>query len=177
MVVACSSIAVSTTLALVAAAHETGGRVVCILSGVLDDIDESKKSLGRYANCIEFVKGDAQNLLIGDYKGADFVLIDCNIDIDGRKNVFRAAQESVMHGSAGGVIVGYNAPHKGSWSGFETHFLPIGEGLLVTRIAENSDVGGRRKRSRWIVTVDKCTGEEHVFRVTSSSSPQKVIEA
>lgn len=174
---ACSSIAVSRTLALVAAARQTGGRVVCILSGVIGDIDASKKSLGRYANCIEFVKGDAKKLLMGDYKGADFVLIDCNIDIDGHKNVFRAAKESVMHGSGAGVIVGYNALPKGSWRGYKTHFLPIGEGLLVTRIGENSDVGGGQKRSRWVVTVDKCTGEEHVFRVTSSSSPRKVIEA
>ncbi|KAJ0111134.1 hypothetical protein Patl1_00259 [Pistacia atlantica] len=178
MVVACSSVAVSTTLALVAAAHQTGGRVVCILHG-LDIIHSSKNALGPYANSIEFVVGDAQNLLVNEYRGADFVLIDCNSDV--HKGIFRAAQESTKHG--GGVIVGYNALHKGSWSEFNTQFLPIGNGLLVTKTTAFPKVGNGngdgevnkgRKRSRWVVTVDKCTGEEHVFRITSSHH-QRVI--
>ncbi|KAJ4727129.1 S-adenosyl-L-methionine-dependent methyltransferase [Melia azedarach] len=144
MVMACSRIATSTTIALVAAAHQTGGRVVC----------------------------DAENLLMKDYKGADFVLIDCNIN--GHKSLFRAAKESVKQGLDGGLIVGYNALHNGSSSEFETHFLPIGEGLLVSNRIRGNECG-ERKKSRWVVTVDKCTGEEHVFRITSS--PRKESEA
>ncbi|KAK2650558.1 hypothetical protein Ddye_018047 [Dipteronia dyeriana] len=173
MVMACSTMAVSTALALVAAAHQTGGRVVCILSGLNnEDIHaSSEEALGPHANCIEFVLGDAQKLLIDheEYKCADFVLIDCNLD--DHKGVFRAAKECTSnHG--GGLIVGYNALHKRiSWSEFKTRFLPIGEGLVVTRTTAygGSSSGGSGgdggKRSRWVVTVDKCTGEEHVFRL------------
>ncbi|KAI9180008.1 hypothetical protein LWI28_000176 [Acer negundo] len=170
MVMACSTVAASTALALVAAAHQTGGRVVCILSGLNNEnIEASKEAMGPHANCIEFVVGDAQKLLMDhheEYKCADFVLIDCNL-FD-HKSVFRAAKECTSnHG--GGLIVGYNALHKRvSWSEFTTHFLPIGEGLVVTRTtAGRGGGGGSGKRSRWVVTVDKCTGEEHVFRITS----------
>lgn len=171
MVMACSRIATSTTIALVAAAHQTGGRVVCIFTEN-DNIPAYKNALGPYAKCIEFVKGDAENLLMKDYKGADFVLIDCNIN--GHKSLFRAAKESVKQGLDGGLIVGYNALHNGSSSEFETHFLPIGEGLLVSNRIRGNECG-ERKKSRWVVTVDKCTGEEHVFRITSS--PRKESEA
>ncbi|KAK3195011.1 hypothetical protein Dsin_026321 [Dipteronia sinensis] len=112
MVMACSNVAVSTALALVAAAHQTGGRVVCILSGLNNaNIQVSKEALGPHANCIEFVAGDAQRLLMDheEYKCADFVLIDCNLD--DHKGAFRAAKECTSnHG--GGLIVGYNALHK-----------------------------------------------------------------
>lgn len=173
MVMICASVAGSTTLALVAAAHQTRGRVVCILSG-LDELHASKKALGYYANCVEFVVGDARTLLLDDhYKGADFVLIDCHISE--HRGVFLAAKKNARHDGA--LVVGYNALHKGSWwsDQLKTHFLPIGEGLLVTRIAATNVVDGGPKRSRWVVKVDKCTGEEHVFRITSPQ--RKQIEA
>ncbi|GMY09357.1 DUF1442 family protein [Fagus crenata] len=168
MVMVCASIAGATTLALVAAAHQTGGRVVCILSG-LEELHASKKALGHYAKWVEFVIGDARTLFLDAYKGADFVLIDC--DINDHKGVFLAAQKVAKHERA--IIVGYNALHKGSWwTELKTHFLPIGEGLLVTRIAATDMVGGGQKRSRWVVAIDKFTGEEHVFRVTSPQRKQ-----
>lgn len=171
MVIVCASIAGSTTLALVAAAHQTGGHVVCILSK-LDELHASKNDLGSYANRVEFVIGDACTLLLDDYKEADFVLIDC--DVSDHKEVFLAAQKGSKHEKKA-LIVGYNALHKGSywWSELKTHFLPIGEGLLVTRMVANGN--GGQKRSRWVVAVDKCTGEEHVFRITNSL-PRKQIE-
>ncbi|TXG62690.1 hypothetical protein EZV62_009684 [Acer yangbiense] len=179
MVMACSIVTVSTALALVAAAHQTGGRIVCILSGLNNEnIQASKEALGPHANCIEFVVGDAQKLLMDheEYKCADFVLIDCNLD--DHKGVFRAAKESTSN-HRGGLIIGYNALYKRiSWSEFKTHFLPIGEGLVVSRTTAYGGSGGRggdRKRSRWVLTVDKCTGEEHVFRITSPT--QKEVKA
>ncbi|KAJ6722751.1 DUF1442 FAMILY PROTEIN [Salix koriyanagi] len=107
-------------------------------------------------------------------KGADFVLVDC--DLDDCKEVLRASQDCSNHGK--GLVVGYNAFHKGSsWScEFKTRFLPIGEGLLVNTKtpADHKDTGdghghghGHGKRSKWITTIDKCTGEENVYRVTS----------
>lgn len=148
--------------------------MVCILNS-LDSYVASKKGLGNYGDCINFAIGDAKALL-KDYKTADFVLIDCNIG--DHKAVIKAAQEGGAQ-----LIVGYNALHKGPvWSSstdeFKAHFLPIGEGLLVIRkgLAPpscNKKAGGgnevinARKRSRWVVKVDKWTGEEHVFRITS----------
>ncbi|KAK8997845.1 hypothetical protein V6N11_012382 [Hibiscus sabdariffa] len=144
MVMTCANVAGSTALALVAAAHQTGGRVVCILNS-LDRYEASKSALGNY----------------GDY----------------HKTVLKAAQEGAKHGG-GALIVGYNALHKGPAvcsciDGFKTYFLPIGEGLLVIRKGElslSSKAGNRvnsRNRSRWVVKIDKWTGEEHVFRITS----------
>ncbi|KAJ9188453.1 hypothetical protein P3X46_003810 [Hevea brasiliensis] len=170
MVVASARVAGSTTLPLVAAAQQTGGQVMCILSTESDFI-ASRNSLGPYADCVKFVIGDAKALLLSDYKRADFVLIDCNID--DCEGVFRAARECGRNGRR--LIIGFNA-FQGSWPNeFKTHFLPIGEGLLVTRIGGKVDDGsGQRKRSRWVIRVDECTGEEHVYRVTC---PQQEIEA
>lgn len=179
MVEVCGSKAGPTTLALVAAASQTGGRVVCILPGP-KELEASKSELSRYLDRIEFVTGDPLTLLTNDYKGADFVTVDC--DIDGHKTIFKTAQKGAAHTEAGALVVGYNAQHMvPSWSGLGGHFLPIGEGLLVSKVPKNHhglrDCGNspNGKRSKWIVKVDKCTGEEHVFRVTS---PQpKVIYA
>ncbi|GMP24172.1 hypothetical protein CsSME_00001534 [Camellia sinensis var. sinensis] len=78
MVVTCAGAADSTTLALVAAAHQTSGRVICILHG-LEQLRLSKDALGHNASHVEFVIGEAQNLLLNNYLEADFVLIDCNL--------------------------------------------------------------------------------------------------
>ncbi|GKV12920.1 hypothetical protein SLEP1_g24003 [Rubroshorea leprosula] len=150
MVMVCSGVAGSTTLALVAAACQTGGRIVCIFP-CFEYSTASEKALGSYADGVKFVVGDAKTLLRGDYKGTDFALIDCNVT--DHEGVFRAAQEGAASGPGG---------------------------LLVTRVggaiaSTNKVGGGSRKRSRWIVKVDKWTGEEHVFRVTAP--PSKEINA
>ncbi|KAJ1379487.1 hypothetical protein SESBI_46862 [Sesbania bispinosa] len=102
MVVACASAADSTTLALVAAAHQTGGQVVCIVPGH-KELKASKNALGIAANQVQFMVGEAQELLSR-----------------GRKQ-------------NGTVVVGYNAfSYRGS-CGSKTQLLPIGKGLLVTK--------------------------------------------
>ncbi|XP_077234403.1 DUF1442 family protein (DUF1442) [Tasmannia lanceolata] len=164
MVEACGGTAGPITLALVAAAQQTGGRMVCILRG-LDELHHSQEALGPEADCVEFVIGDASKLLLNDYKGADFVLIDCNLEK--HESVFRSAQIGAKR--HGAIVMGYNAFHKGLWwSGLRINLLPIGDGLQVVRIpASGKVVGGGARRNRWVVSVDECTGEEHVFRVTS----------
>ncbi|CAN4085263.1 unnamed protein product [Withania somnifera] len=128
MVVACAGAADSaTTLALVAAAQQTGGRVICI-SGSVDKLIQSIESVGRNSRHVEFVTGDANMLLINDYRKADFVLIDCNLrNCEGILQTARMMGENVS-------ILGYNALFMGSWrcQSFNAHLLPIGEGLLVT---------------------------------------------
>ncbi|KAM7273676.1 hypothetical protein ACFE04_028340 [Oxalis oulophora] len=161
MVSVCAGLANANTLALAAAANQTGGRVICIVRG-LEELLLSKKVLGRSSRNIEFVIGDAETMLVTDYKEADFVLIDCNLE--NHELILGAVQASKNHA----LVVGYNALCKGTWrsSGSKTQLLPIGEGLFVTRIGPKAD-NTNQKRSKWIVKVDKCTGEEHVFRIRS----------
>lgn len=170
MVMACSGHPGSTLLGLVAAAHQTGGRVVCILRSP-QEMHAIKETLllWDYANFVEFVIGhhDIKTLLKSNYEGADFVLIDCKLE--DFQQVFEVAQQGVS--AKGALIVGYNALHEGPRLGFDHkgYFLPIGEGLLVSkiRVSEGKKIGGGR-RSHWVVEVDECTGEEHLYRVSTS---------
>ncbi|XP_027337678.1 uncharacterized protein LOC113851413 [Abrus precatorius] len=166
MVVAGASVAGSAALALAAAAHQTGGRVVCISFGQIES-QASRKALGVYGDCVEFVVGDVKSLVLGDYKGADFVLVDC--DMTNAREIFLAAFKGAKDGA---LVVGYNVKHRVSrWRQLRASFLPIGEGLLVTKIDPNlkalNDRVVHRRKNRWIVHVDNHTGEEHIFRVTS----------
>ena len=81
MVVACGGAADSTTLALVTAAHQTGGQVICIVPGH-EELRASKIALGRMASHqVQFMVGEAQEVLLEHYdQAADFVLIDCNLE-------------------------------------------------------------------------------------------------
>lgn len=69
-------------------------------------------------------------------------------------------------------MVGYNVRHRAlRWKQLRASYLPIGEGLLVTKtdlnVKKDIDMVVQRKKSNWIVQVDNCTGEEHIFRVIS----------
>ncbi|OIW21697.1 hypothetical protein TanjilG_08100 [Lupinus angustifolius] len=175
MVVASAGTASSTTLALAAAGHQTGGRVVCISSDQ-NESKASRKAVGANGDCVEFVVGDAKTLLLGDYKGSDFVLVDC--DITNAREIFLAAFEGAKKDGRA-LVVGYNVRHRASrWRQLRASFLPIGEGLLVSKIdpnvkSTNVNIDQKRK-GHWIVQVDNCTGEEHIFRVPSPYSYRKV---
>ncbi|XP_028774117.1 uncharacterized protein LOC114731157 [Neltuma alba] len=173
-------------LAMVAAAHQTEGRVICIV-GRADHLNPTKASLGNIlvAGQVEFLIGEPQHLLTSSEpcKNADFVLVDC--EIENHQEIFNAVCMGKKKKGSGTVVVGYNAMKycKGTtcWGncGTRTQLLPIGKGLLVTRFGDfggnndNNVIGSskycasglRKFRSRWVVKVDKCTGEEHVFRV------------
>lgn len=171
MVVACGGPADTTTLALVAAAHQTGGNVICIVPNH-QDLISSKNFLGIFANQVQFMVGKEGQEIIMVLNQADFVLIDCN---------FMNHEEIVKLVQIGGnmqkgiVVVGYNAFSCKGWSiwrscGSKTKLLPIGEGLLVTRFRENwvspkCGCGMNKSRGRWVVKVDKYTGEEHIYKI------------
>ncbi|XP_071728648.1 uncharacterized protein [Rutidosis leptorrhynchoides] len=177
IVVTCASTAGSTVLGLIAATHQTGGRLICIVKGQ-EELKSSKQTLGSHANHVEFIVGKAQNLLLDEYKSADFVVIDCNLE--NHEGILEAIQQHKRGKST--IVLGYNAYWKDSWvwSRLNSQLLPIGEGLLLMRVAgkcedgdrrngAHGDCGGGAKRtSHWVVKVDKSTGEEHVFRVRSN---------
>ncbi|WOL16777.1 hypothetical protein Cni_G25565 [Canna indica] len=175
MVEACADSAGPTTLALIAAAAQTGGRVTCVVPGP-DELRSSLEALGaEAAGGVELVVGDAARLLQSEFRGADFVLVDG--ELEERERVFRAAQAGAMESCGGGVVVGYNALCESSWpsgnggGGLRVDLLPIGGGLRVCRVP----AAAAAKRSQWVVRVDECTGEEHVFRIMSPR--KKWIEA
>lgn len=178
IVAACASMVDYTTLALVAAAQQTGGRVVCILPGI-EQLHLSEKILGsNNSNDVEFVIGDAREMLLNCYTEADFLAVDCNLE--NHEGILSAVQESSRLNNT--IVLGYNAFCKGSWrnSGLHAQLLPIGEGLLLRRVAADAKINSDRssraaRRGHWIVKVDKCTGEEHVFRVRSPQG--RVVKA
>ncbi|XAR66161.1 hypothetical protein NMG60_11012281 [Bertholletia excelsa] len=170
-----ADVADSIALALVAAAHQTGGRVVCILRGT-EELRSSKEALGKNSSGIVFVTGEAQNLLLNIFLEADFVLIDCNLR--NHEEILRAMQGGGK--PCGSIVLGYNASYSSSWrgGGLKAQLLPIGGGLFLYRIAESSKLsrgGGGSGKSDWLVKVDEFTGEEHVFRVRSPQG--KGVEA
>ncbi|KAM7494598.1 hypothetical protein LguiB_029207 [Lonicera macranthoides] len=172
MVVASATTGGTTTLGLVAAAHQTGGHIVCIVHS-LDELRFCQKALGFSAVRVEFVIGEARDLLLNQYWEADLVVVDCNLE--NYEEVARAFEGIERCNSS--VVLGYNAFCKDSWrwSGLGTQLLPIGEGLLLTRIGKRTTTSGSNncgsgKKSKWVVKVDRCTGEEHVFRVRSPGS-------
>lgn len=156
MVVACAGAADCTTLALVAAAYQTGGEVVCIVGGA-NELQLSRSQLGESAADVKFVIGDAESLLASEYREADCVVVDCRI------NKCREIIQIAIGVGTKTMVLGYNAFGRG-FELDDAHLLPIGEGLLVRRAAPPLPP---KRRSRWVVRVDKFTGEEHVFRVTS----------
>ncbi|XP_038905944.1 uncharacterized protein LOC120091864 [Benincasa hispida] len=186
MVVAYEGSADHKVLALAAAAVQTGGRVVCIIQRQ-EDVHVSQAIMGvkSHDHRIEFMVGEAEKLIKTQYREADFVLIDCNLE--GYVAVVEAVRSRRKNNEGATVVVGFNAMSKrcggGGWlGGSTTHLLPIGKGLIVTKVAAELSKSGddgrrmrRRSQSQWVVKVDKCTGEEHVFRVRLPQG--KVIQA
>lgn len=160
MVIACAGAADCTTLALVAAAAQTGGEVVCIIGGA-GELQQSKRRLGESAADVKFVVGNAVFLLANEYREADCVVVDCRI------SNCEEILEIVRRVGSNAMVVGYNAFCRGYELDGDAHLLPIGEGLLVRRVPTAAVVPPPppRCRSRWVIKVDKFTGEEHVFRV------------
>lgn len=181
MVVACGGEPGSTMEALVAASHQTGGRVICIIRSHehLNACNKSSLLKGGVSSRllqrqVEFVIGEPQELIATRYNEADFVLVDCKLEK--HEEILRAVDRvSGRNKQNGTIVVGYNAFKSRASFGYKTQFLPIGEGLLVTKFTGRNQIinninkenmmGMKVRKSRWIVKVDKCTGEEHVFRV------------
>ncbi|KFK27957.1 hypothetical protein AALP_AA8G453300 [Arabis alpina] len=200
--VACAGAANADILvALIAAANQTRGQVTCVLRGIEELIISQKMLEPSEIHQIHFVVGESNDdTLVSDHFGeADFVLVDCNLENHQEivRKIVNHREENARNGGVA-VVVGYNAFSRGSWrfsDGRKTQFLPIGEGLLVTRVNDNGNYNHKMmmmnknnhhhdhqhhdqyvRKSHWVVKVDKCTGEEHVFRVRVPRG-EAIIEA
>jgi predicted O-methyltransferase YrrM len=122
------------TIALAAAARQTGGRLVSL------EIEPSRQSLAAarlgalgLGGWVDFVLGDAGDVL-GKYDALDFVLLDCEKDDYERfLSQLRLASGAVVvadnilsHG-----LTGYVAAVR-AYSGVESMTLAIGKGLEVS---------------------------------------------
>jgi predicted O-methyltransferase YrrM len=123
------------TIALAAAARETGGRLISI------EIEperqaESRETIRRLdlENHVEFILADAAQVLPGLFEALDFALIDCEKDdyirffdmIPAGPGTVVVADNILSHG-----LTDYMA-HVRSRGGVESVTLPIGKGLAVT---------------------------------------------
>jgi predicted O-methyltransferase YrrM len=122
------------TIALAAAARQTGGRVTSI------EIEPARQELARRRlkelgldGYVEFVLADAGRVL-GQYEGLEFVLIDCEKD-DYERFL------GLLRLSPGAVVVADNIVSHDLWQyvravraypGVESVTLPIGKGLEVS---------------------------------------------
>lgn len=170
------------TIALAAAARQTGGRLVCILPE--PDLAASKNIIrdAGLKDLVEFRTGDPSQLL-QSYENIDFSLVDCKnddythllklLDVNPRKSVVVANN-----------LVGKKKGLEGHLRGMKEKVVvrslknPIGKGMEVTMIGskegnakrDRGSVGIRcgSMKSKWVVKVDEESGEEHIFRVPKS---------
>ncbi|KAF8379705.1 hypothetical protein HHK36_029149 [Tetracentron sinense] len=179
------------TIALAAAARQTGGRLVCILPE--PTLMESKKVIkdSGLKDLVEFKVGDPFELL-PCYENIDFSLIDCKtddhtrllklLDVNPRKSVVVANNLVGGRNGLGGYVRGMDDKVA-----VRSMKHPIGKGMEVTMIGKskefeknNLELGSTSKeerrgfgvrrtgKSKWVVKVDEETGEEHIFRVPRS---------
>lgn len=174
------------TIALAAAARQTGGRLVCILpERVLDESTEVIKDSGL-RDMVEFKTGDPYELL-PSYEKIDFSFVDCQtenysrlvnvLDVNPRRSVIVANHLVGGREGLGGHVKGLKD---------KVEVRSIGEDMEVTMIGRSDGTGQKRdcgergeggapERSRlakckWVVKVDEESGEEHFFRIPRSSS-------
>jgi len=128
------------TIALAAAARQTGGRLVSI------EVERSRQEKARrrlralgLSDRVEFVLADAATVL-DRYEGLEFVLLDCE-----KEDYVRFA--GMLRLAPGAVVVADNILSHELWdyvrhvrrlAGVESVTLPIGKGLEVSRFPGGS---------------------------------------
>ncbi|KAK7285787.1 hypothetical protein RJT34_20568 [Clitoria ternatea] len=180
LIVEVTSCASPSTIALAAAARQTGGKLVCILPEPV--LNESKQVISNSGlkDLVEFRTEDPSNVL-PYYENVDFSLVDCKdenyarllnlLDVNPTRSVVVANN---FDSDAKGLIRGCvrRKDEKGAVGSLE---YPIGKGMEVTMLCKNDEtekrlvVRGQRSRkrnkSKWVVKYDEESGEEHIFRV------------
>ncbi|KAM6600219.1 uncharacterized protein LOC115706852 [Cannabis sativa] len=153
LIVEVTSTASPSTLALAAAARQTGGRLVCILPEPV--LAESKKVIKESGlrHVVEFKTGDPYELL-SSYENIDFSLVDCKnedytrllnqLDVNPRRSVIvannLASERKGLEGRVRGMLEDKVAVRS------VKH--PIGKGMEVTMIGTTNNMDEiSRKRS------------------------------
>ncbi|XP_078174603.1 uncharacterized protein LOC144568204 [Carex rostrata] len=195
LIVEVSPEASHSTIALAAAARQTGGRLICILPQE-ESLAPSKEVLEESGldDMVEFQVGDPTELL-PKYENIDFSLVDCNnesyedvlkmIDINLKKSVVVA--NNLKEGREG-LSMDVPGAKEGTVRS-EKHM--IGNGMEVTMIGRNAGMGwlkkGKeggnivgpnnvgpekrrrpRRKIRWVKKIDEQSGEEHLYRLAKS---------
>ncbi|KAL9257518.1 hypothetical protein AKJ16_DCAP11445 [Drosera capensis] len=184
------------TIALAAAARETGGEFICILpNNVLNDSKFVLQDSGLVDN-VEFVIGDPMDLL-PNYKNVDFVLIDCRVEnymmilklleTNPRRAVIVA--NNLLPGRPG--LRGYIRGLKDKVFVRSIKHLIDDEGMEISVIGSKDQIAKKRQlyyrnvahgneervggcgssgeQSKWVHKIDEESGEEHIFRVLRTS--------
>lgn len=178
----------SSTVALAAAARQTGGKLVCILPEIKNNESHQVIDDSGLNDMVEFRTGDPAELL-PDYEKIDFSVVDC------KKDDYNKLLEQLDVNPRKSVVVANNL--VGGCKGLEGHVKaveneskvrsvkhPIGKGMEITMIGKGSEHPKRDKskgsstraerkggivkktdKSTWIVKIDEKSGEEHIFRM------------
>ncbi|XP_057981050.1 uncharacterized protein LOC131166468 [Malania oleifera] len=175
----------SSTIALAAAARQTGGRLVCILPETT--LAESKQVIkdSGLKDMVEFSTEDPIDAL-PNFENIDFSLVDCKTD-----NYTRLLRLLDVNPKSS-VVVANNLVGEGKGLGGHVRGMkdrvavrslkrPIGKGMEITVIGKSDKLEKRnwvghsraeRKgeavktgKSKWVVKIDEESGEEHIFRL------------
>ncbi|KAK7258503.1 hypothetical protein RIF29_24082 [Crotalaria pallida] len=171
----------SSTIALAAAARQTGGRLVCILPE--PELDESKEVIRNSGlnDQVEFRTEDP-SMLLPCYENIDFSLVDCKderyvkllnlLDVNPTRSVVVANNLAGDKKGLDGYVRRKDHDEKVAVRSLKH---PIGKGMEVTMISKNdendkrlgvrSHHGRKRNKSKWVAKFDEESGEEHIFRV------------
>ncbi|CAA2998614.1 Hypothetical predicted protein [Olea europaea subsp. europaea] len=192
LIVEVTSEASSSTVALAAAARQTGGKLLCILPDPRT-LDKSLKVIQELGlnEMVKFRTGDPIEVL-PNYENIDFSLVDCNTDKYGRlfEKLDVNRKRSIV--VANNLVEGRKGA-EGLLKGVETMFKvqstkrPIGKGMEVTMIGKSNEFGKRERsrgshsraegkgqfvkktnKSKWVFAVDEKNGEEHIYRMPKS---------
>ncbi|MCE3215535.1 hypothetical protein HAX54_002743 [Datura stramonium] len=174
------------TVALAAAARQTGGKVVCIIPK--QKLDKTQKVIEETGlnDMVEFKTGNPVDVL-PNYENIDFSLVDCKtknydtliekLDVNPERSVVVANNVEGRKGVRGKLKKVVKNEVKVS-----SIKHPIGKGLEVTMIegsklvSPNHDHGHQRgaekkgkvklsDKSKWVFEVDENSGEEHIYRM------------
>ncbi|CAL0302175.1 unnamed protein product [Lupinus luteus] len=181
LIVEVTSCASSSTIALAAAAKQTGGRLVCILpEPSLDELQQVIRTSGL-KDQVEFRTEDP-SMLLPFYENIDFSLVDCKddkytrflnlLDVNPIRSVVVANN---LDGDKKGLQGCVKRKDHGEKVVVRSLKYPIGKGMEVTMISkngENDEILGFRghhsrtkNKSKWVAKFDEESGEEHIFRV------------
>ncbi|XP_061372883.1 uncharacterized protein LOC133315302 [Gastrolobium bilobum] len=182
LIVEVTSRASPSTVALAAAARQTGGRLVCILpEPVLDESKDVIRNSGL-EDQVEF-RTEEPSKLLPYYENIDFSLVDCTyenyarllnlLDVNPTRSVVVANN---LFGDKKGLDLGGYVRRKDEKVAVRSLKHPIGKGMEVTMFSKNDEAEMRlfgvrghhsrkRNKSKWVAKFDEESGEEHIFRV------------